>query len=554
MDDDDDTPKVHRRLSRRGRDMLAAALTDDMERLSLDSRRRASTDDDRKENEDAEGDASYALRVALRVEASLSESHAGRETDGSHAHELATFWNRSDLKKVDLLWGKEERGDEIHSAAWFEKKFFSKKKNRGSRKIEAQMKLCKSPDALSKYLSSTSARCPWYGARDVWSWKLWPEKKLNGADVVQGDLGDCYLATAISLVAEHYPTALKQRIRKMEDERRYVVYFWSQRHGSCISPSKTMRRGPIEVYVDPTLFVHRRRNRKGAAGLPLYMRSRSGCCYPGIIEKAWLHHRTGSGGAKKRGKKKKKKKKKKKSSVIPPPSYEEIANENSFDAGDLIHVLTGLQIITMSMRPNEKHMSPAQQNDRELKFWNILVAALVEGRAVSGGTSECGSGHSKMSMREWKDAPKELLSHHNYCVLDAGTDRTFGRFLVLRNPQGAQTSCFMLRSTVPWPPKVKGGGSGDGDDADAVLGKDGVFRLRFSDFLKFFTTVSYVEDACPRYPICRCLRYRASVARPEDVTWCDAEGKDEENEGATSKSVETPKKVQRELTYKDKGR
>ena len=174
-------------------------------------------------------------------------------------------------------------------------------------------------------------------------------------------------------------------------------------------------------------------------------------------------------------------------------------------------------------------MTPSQRDRETNEIWNLITSALSEGRAVCGGTFATGEGRHKI--HSW--ANEELLSHHNYCILDAGLDSTYGRFLVLRNPQGVQTSPFMKSSTPSWPPQyVKS--AKNLEKADSVhdgefMKHDGVFRMCMKEFMLYFSTVSYVSEICDRYPVKFCHRYREHVANPELVRWHNKTVKENES-------------------------
>lgn len=480
----------------------------------------------------------YENDAALRVGARLSDNHRERALDGCQSHSLVSFWRWTNpdasIKSVDILWGREDRGDEEHSLTWFQKKILKKGKKNGAgkrclRKGYARLLCDDAAAALTTYLLSTDAAKPWYGVRDVTRrpFEMYPEDLYCG-DVLQGDLGDCYFACALSLVAQHYPSCLRARVRRIDETNEFIVRFWSQRHGSCNSPSKTMRMGPISVRVNGHVYVHNRCNRKGAKETPLYARSRSQAWYPAILEKAWLMLRCGILGTGRR-----KKKRNAIEDVTRLPSYEDIANDNGFDAGDVIHVLTGLETMTVTVMDDGESassMTPSELSETKERVWNIVVDALREGRAVSSGTYQVGTGHGKMRVETWRK--EELLSHHNYCVLDAGRDTSLGRFLVLRNPQGQNQSPFILSSTPAMFGKDVDGETGERDGDQ--LAKDGCFRLTLTEFVTYFSTVSYVSEICDRYPPVRCHRYRKNIASPERVSWCckeDAPSGEEKTEG-----------------------
>ena len=202
-------------------------------------------------------------------------------------------------------------------------------------------------------------------------------------------------------------------------------------------------------------------------------------------------------------------------------SYEDISNEMGFDAGDVIHVLTGLETdcVRVGGGDSVEKMTPSQRDRETNEMWTLIVRALSEGRAVSGGTFATGEGRHKI--HHW--ANEELLSHHNYCILDAGLDSKYGRFLVLRNPQGVQTSPFMRSSVPSWPPRYIDSKEDSKDENPKHDGEsmkqDGVFRMCMKEFMLYFSTVSYVSETCDRYPVKLCHRYRKDIANPERVRW-----------------------------------
>jgi hypothetical protein len=442
----------------------------------------------------------------LTLDIELSEDHLSREETGTQAHELVKFWDREDLDSVDVLWGKEERGEERKGIEFWKKKLLKNNqvvaKNRHTQKIPQR-----NHKAIVKYLLSKDAASPWFKVQDFKNKDVFPKyKKINAADVIQGDLGDCYFACATSLCAEHYPTCMRNRIETTEDG--FKVFLWSQRRGSCNSRSPIMRKGPIVTDVSSLFFVHTRASRKGPKGTPLYLRSRLGALYPMILEKAWVRRRQ--------------------KELNHQASYEDISNDMGFDAGDVIHVLTGLETdcVRVGGGVSMDKMTPSQR-DREVdKMWNLITSALSEGRAVAGGTFATGEGRDKL--HAWIN--EELLSHHNYCILDAGIDSIYGRFLVLRNPQGVQTSAFMRTSTPSWPPryvKTTTTSKKDDDEEDCSehdgyqMKQDGVFRMCMKEFMLYFSTVSYVSETCDRYPKKLCHRYRKHVSNPDRVRWCN---------------------------------
>eukprot|EP00939_MAST-03C_sp_MAST-3C-sp1_P001577 g1577.t1 len=446
----------------------------------------------------------YATETYRKVQALLSENHQSRALDGAHAHELVRFWPRKVLRKVDLLWGRDDRGDEKHGLDYFRKKLLLQDKGRGRRRGRGSDPLKHVSETsrvvLKKYLLGDLAARPWYSATSVLSpsrMHIYPPKdegELNAADVLQGDLGDCYFAAGLSLLAEHYGKCLRDRIEFDEEKREFVVRLWHQRHGTCNSPSKRMRDGPIKTRVNEFYFTHTRRNRKGKAGAPLYCRSRSQSAYPGILEKAWLYYRTNWKGGDSKSKRRQGGGTTKNTTLSLPPSYEDIANGQGFDASDVLHVFTGLETMSevIADERQRSHWSPCQRKSRSDTLWSILSTALSTGRAVSGGTREVGNGRHKMRASEWnKTAPPELLTHHNYCILDAGIDEKFGRFLICRNPQGEQTSPFLMSTSCSWPPPSLECKRDSTDEHEGEsLRRDGVFRLAFQDFIAYFKTIS----------------------------------------------------------------
>lgn len=391
-----------RRSSTLGKDILRKALGSS-----------SSVDDDDHVNDLVSGISKLSVKnenTVLKLDIRLSDDHVSREITGAQAHELVKFWNRKDLDSVDILWGKEERGEEKKGIDFWRDKLLSSDRlslahNKHTRKVNDQ-------SGLVKYLNSQLASRPWYEVQDLADRKVFPDH-IDGADVLQGDLGDCYFACATSLCAEHYPDVIRSRIEKGSSG--FKVFLWSQRRGSCNSKSPIMRRGPILTEISSLFFVHTRESRKGPASSPLYLRSRSQALYPMILEKAWVRRRE--------------------KELSNPASYEDIANEMGFDAGDVIHVLTGLETdcVRVGGGVNIEKMTPSQKSREIDKLWNLISNALSQGRAVCGGTFAAGEGRHKR--HSWKN--QELLSHHNYCILDAGVDQVYGHFLILRNPQGS---------------------------------------------------------------------------------------------------------------------
>ena len=250
------------------------------------------------------------------LDIALSEDHLSRESTGTQAHELVKFWKREDIDSIDILWGDEERGEERKGIQWWRKKLLSKDLstiavNKHTKKIPAR-----NISNLVKYLLSDIASQPWYKVQDFTKLKcdVFPEI-IDGADVLQGDLGDCYFACAVSLCAEHYTTCIRKRIERTTSG--YKVFLWSQRRGSCNSRSPIMRRGPLVTEISSLFYVHTRESRKGPRLTPLYLRSRSGAMYPMILEKAWVRRRQ------------------KELSSKSQASYEDISNDFGFDAGDV---------------------------------------------------------------------------------------------------------------------------------------------------------------------------------------------------------------------------
>ena len=229
-----------------------------------------------------DGVSRLELSKELTLDIDLSKDHLTRESTGCQAHEIVKFWNREDIDSVDILWGKEERGEERKGIQWWRQKLLTKDlsevgENRHTKKIPETNR-----SKLLKYLMSDDASEEWYKVQDFTERDVFP-KTINAADVLQGDLGDCYFACAVSLCAEHYPTCIRKRIERTKNG--YKVFLWSQRRGSCNSRSPLMKRGPIVTEISSLFYVHTRESRKGPRLTPLYLRSRSGTTYPCILEK-----------------------------------------------------------------------------------------------------------------------------------------------------------------------------------------------------------------------------------------------------------------------------
>eukprot|EP00941_MAST-03F_sp_MAST-3F-sp1_P001946 g1946.t1 len=484
-------------------------------------------------------ETTYQTCQSIKVGFQMTDSHQSRALNGGHAHELIRFWRWSDpLRNLDsrdpnFLWGTNERGNEEDSIQKLQRKIFkTSKKDKSLRlkKIRGKRSVVKEAlPAMLEYFDSDIASSPWYEAKAL-DWPVFPpvaanegcrgidfflkatstsgkkdfEKKcgngLGAGDVCQGDIGDCYVACALSLLAEFYPYSLRKRIKKKKDGT-FSVAMWDQRHGSHFTPG--MENGAFQITVSPSFYVHRRMNRKGAKGTLLYARTKNGSyLWPSILEKAWLKYR--SAQPENEG------------------SYEEIANEQSFDPGDVLHAFLGLdyEIVGVlgdygkSSFANWCRLSEGQQNTRKDRIWDILCDALLEGRATAIGTSTSEKIRSKKKKASEQDY---ILGHHSYLILDAGESSSDGKFVMLRNPQGEQTSPF-LQSTVP-PTGVP-----------KELAQDGVFLFPFDLlFNGQFTSISYISETSPKYPK-RVRRFYRRFVIVDGMKWVGGNCNDDHEE------------------------
>mmetsp|Transcript_7533 Transcript_7533/g.11797 ORF Transcript_7533/g.11797 Transcript_7533/m.11797 type:complete len:677 (-) Transcript_7533:50-2080(-) len=450
---------------------------------------------------------------AKAVGAFATEWHRSLPYEGGHAHSLLVCYygrlmdeaqsNHTDgipHEVIDALGELDDRGGTSHPMEFFQEFFLTKQQDRLRKKALAKMFPKEGQERLLHYLrdgkcsQGGAVKGPWYGARCFAHLPLWPadDTQINAADVCQGDIDDCYFACGLSLAAEHYPTCLKERIIRIDDKEngrsRFKVQHWSERRGGCMSPNPKSRRGPNITEVGDTFYAHRRVNRKGGPGVPLYCRSRSGALYPMVFERTFQKYRRGGDHG----------------------SYEDIAGRNCLEAEAVLHFLTGLKFDQMRLSEDHNvrisHASPAHQD----KIWKIICDALHKGRAISTGTCSLGSRIYEKPHEEWEDLC--IVPDHNYALLDAGTDSVYGRFVVLRNPFGKQLSPFVLPSVSAWPEGVV-----DGPE----LGEDAVFRLGLSEFFSYFETISYATETCKWYPIRRCHQYREFFSDSENIEWCN---------------------------------
>jgi hypothetical protein len=443
-----------------------------------------------------------------------------------------------DGRDPNFLWGDDARGNEQDGVDALRRKILKRNRRSGTWSVKKPPRGKRGAPkrahaALIAYLTSERAAAPWYEADELERAPVYPSRGadecgraafavaafavaagggedpaaaearappqgMGAADVLQGDIGDCYFACALSLLAEFYPSCVRRRIKAVRGRsgrRCFDVSMWGQRHGSCRTPG--MEDGALTVRVTRALYVHTRECRKGPAGTPLYTRCRDGSLWPCILEKAWVQYRRGD-------------------------SYEDVANAMGFDPGDVIHAFSGLSTMSVSVLGDgemcrsraaaaaiRSRQSPVQRMERSDELWALISAAVRDGRAMAGGTYEAGRGGK---------GPADsglILCHHSYAFLDAGECPDNGRFVVMRNPQGEQTSPFLNSTVPPWPP-VGAVGAPDGHQ----MALDGVFRLRLEDVMACFQTITYVDEVSEAYPQRLRRWYRKFVSGGERVRWC----------------------------------
>lgn len=449
---------------------------------------------------------------AKAVGAFPTDWHQSLPYEGGHAHSLLACYHGRLMDEaqanhtdgipdaiIDALGEFDDRGGTSLPLDFFQKCFLTKKQDRLRKKAPVKMFPKEGQERLLEYIRDGKCsqggvgKGPWYGARCFAHLPLWPvdDTQINAADVCQGDIDDCYFACGLSLAAEHYPTCLKERIIRIDDKQsgrsRFKVRHWSERRGGCISPNPKCRKGPNITEVGDTFYAHRRVNRKGGAGVPLYCRSRSEALYPMVLERAFQKYRSGGDHG----------------------SYEDIAGKNCLEAEAVLHFLTGLKFEQIKLAEDLNMRGSNTSPVHEDKIWKTICNALHKGRAISTGTYSLGLRRNEKLPEQWEDL--FIVPDHNYALLDAGSDSLYGRFVVLRNPFGKQLSPFVLSSISAWPIGVA-----DGPE----LGEDAVFRLGLSEFFSYFETISYATETCKWYPVRRCHHYRAFFADSENIEWC----------------------------------
>jgi hypothetical protein len=192
-------------------------------------------------------------------------------------------------------------------------------------------------------------------------------------DVVQNELGDCFLLASLSALAAANPDALRDAITDHGDGTFTVRFFEKQRRGP---PT------PVEIRVDGDLPTK-------ANGKLLYASGRSANeLWPAIVEKAWA---TWKGG------------------------YSELSLGGY--AGDALTALTG--------QPADIYNPIQELESRDL--WKLLVEAHAEGRAMVTGTG---------ALDKAGELAEGLVPMHIYTVVEVTEDNGEKR-VTLRNPYGA---------------------------------------------------------------------------------------------------------------------
>lgn len=495
------------------------------------------------EDPESAGHLSYEDQAAEEVGARLIDRHLVLAEEGGHAHGLIACWRRpgtldSDVEGCEdgefpdevyrILTNCDGHGDEAKTLKDWAKNFPLVKN--GSRLVRSRIVKSLPPAGDKLLLAYTrdkvcslggSVKGPWYGFKSFASSPLWGEDdtQINAADVIQGDIDNCSAVAGIMLVVEHYPSCLRERIKRFDEKdddgnvvrSLFRVQHWSERRGGCNGTSPEARKGPLETVVNAVFYVHRRANRKGGPGSPVYCSSRSGALLPMVLEKVYQKYRSSARSSDGIG------------------SYEDTANENSMEAEAIMHFYTGLKFVQKMLREDGSsrvaRRTPVSQKEQG-KTWRLICSALHDGRAVSTGTYAKGSGRGEIREDDWGN--EFIVANHNYGLLDAGEEEGCGRFVVLRNPHGKQLSPFQKRTVPAWPQGAEE--TKDGPE----LEKDGVFRITLSEFFNHFKTISCAAESCERYPRKRCHRYRPYFYGNDEnlIDWCyeEREENGEEND------------------------
>ena len=271
---------------------------------------------------------------------------------------------------------------------------------------------------------------PFHDYQFIENCELFGDKHVRASDVVQGSLANCYFISTLAALAEKKPTFVRGMISKT-NKNRYAVRFYHQGQ-------------PKWIYVDadlPHTF-----NKQGPAYAKTSDSDADGCpeIWAALIEKAYAKFRE----------------------KYPLPGKEERKGYQCMHFGHAhlaYEALTGLKGKRVELVDKLDNTLPTAINtffrpNRQNDLWNYACGA-NRGHPVVAATGD-------FSENPHKKICAGLVGQHVYTVLKTFT-RNGERFVQLRNPWGSGEARLNYDGT-----------------------NDGVFVMRWNDFMKTFSQLS----------------------------------------------------------------
>ena len=250
-------------------------------------------------------------------------------------------------------------------------------------------------DKLKNFINSLDDNKSWYTIKQKSGNLFIDEHGLDSVkmeDVIQGDIGDCYFANGLSMIALRYPDRIKECIKDNKDGT-YTVKLYKFKRDKI----------PREIIVNNYFYVTSMETEYGRPFKNIYLRSRSNTLWAPLIEKAYAilmseNHSNNS-----------------------IPSYEYIQENNSFTANKAIETILGYNISKNIICLNNDDIS----NMGKTKIWNIIKNCIKNKKMIFGGTRN----YQFMKYRSG------LYSNHSYSIINT-FERGSQKFIMLRDPQG----------------------------------------------------------------------------------------------------------------------